>query len=75
MPRRSILSMTERESLLVLRDTKDELIRLYTFNDTDLSRLRQHRGAANRPVSPCNFATCAIRVSRCLLMRSQKHHC
>ena len=48
MPRRSILSITERESLLVLPDTKDELIRLYTFNDTDLSRIHQHRGAANR---------------------------
>ena len=33
MPRRSILSATERESLLALPDAKDELIRLYTFND------------------------------------------
>ncbi len=48
MPRRSILSATERESLLALPDAKDELIRLYTFNDADLSRIRQHRGAANR---------------------------
>lgn len=48
MPRRSILSATERESLLALPDAKDELIRLYTFNDADLARIRQHRGAANR---------------------------
>ena len=48
MPRRSILSATERESLLAPPDAKDELIRLYTFNDADLSRIRQHRGAANR---------------------------
>ena len=48
MPRRSILSATERENLLALPDAKDELIRLYTFNDADLSRIRQHRGAANR---------------------------
>ena len=48
MPRRSILSATERESLLALPDAKDELIRLYTFNDADLSRIRQHRVAANR---------------------------
>ncbi len=48
MPRRSILSATERETLLALPNTKDELIRLYTFNDADLSRIRQHRGAANR---------------------------
>ena len=39
MPRRSILSATERESLLALPDAKDELIRLYTFNDADLSRI------------------------------------
>ena len=50
MPRRSILSATERESLLALPDAKDELIRLYTFNDADLSRIRQHRGAVNRLV-------------------------
>ncbi|STR67942.1 TnpA transposase [Enterobacter hormaechei] len=37
MPRRSILSATERESLLALPDAKDELIRHYTFNETDLS--------------------------------------
>ncbi|HCF1766392.1 TPA: Tn3 family transposase [Pseudomonas aeruginosa] len=48
MPRRSILSATERESLLALPDAKDELIRQYTFNETDLSIIRQHRGPANR---------------------------
>ena len=37
MPRRSILSAAERESLLALPDTKDDLIRHYTFSDTDLS--------------------------------------
>ncbi len=36
MPRRSILSAAERESLLALPDSKDDLIRHYTFNDTDL---------------------------------------
>ena len=48
MPRRSILSTAERESLLALSDNKDELIRHYTFNETDLSIIRQRRGAANR---------------------------
>jgi TnpA family transposase len=48
MPRRSILSSTERDSLLALPDSKDELIRHYTFNETDLSIIRQHRGSANR---------------------------
>ena len=48
MPRRSILSAAERESLLALPDTKDELIRHYTFNEADLSIIRQRRGPANR---------------------------
>ena len=48
MPRRSILSATERESLLALPDAKDDLIRYYTFSETDQSVIRQHRGPANR---------------------------
>lgn len=32
MPRRSILSAAERDSLLALPDAKDELIQHYTFN-------------------------------------------
>jgi hypothetical protein len=48
MPRRSILSVAERESLLALPDTKDELIRHYTFSETDMSIIRLRRGPANR---------------------------
>jgi len=48
MPRRSILSAAERQSLLLVPDAEDELIRRYTFNETDLSIIRQHRGRANR---------------------------
>ena len=48
MPRRSILSATERDGLLAIPTAGDELIRLYTFNDTDLALIRQHRGAQNR---------------------------
>jgi len=48
MPRRSILSAAERDSLLALPDTKDELIRHYTFSETDVSIIRQRRGPANR---------------------------
>ena len=48
MPRRSILSASERGSLLALPDTQDELIRHYTFNDNDLALIRQCRGDANR---------------------------
>jgi TnpA family transposase len=48
MPRRSMLSAAERESLLALPDTQNELIRRYTLSDSDLSVVRQRRGAANR---------------------------
>ena len=48
MPRRSILSAAERESLLALPDTKDDLIRHYAFSESDLSIIRQRRGPANR---------------------------
>ncbi|WP_415838254.1 DUF4158 domain-containing protein, partial [Polaromonas hydrogenivorans] len=48
MPRRSILSTTERDSLLALPEAKDELIRHYTLSETDLSIIGQHRGSANR---------------------------
>ncbi|HDZ9453028.1 TPA: DUF4158 domain-containing protein, partial [Klebsiella pneumoniae] len=52
MPRRSILSAAERESLLALPDTKDELIRHYTFSESDLSIIRQRRGPANPALLP-----------------------
>jgi len=48
MSRRSILSATERVSLLALPDTQDELIRYYTFNESDWALIRQRRGDANR---------------------------
>ena len=48
MPRRSVLSATKRERLLALPDAKDELIRHYTFNESDLTVIRQRRGPANR---------------------------
>ena len=48
MPRRSILSAAERESLLALPDNRDDLIRRYTLSESDLSVIRQRRGAARR---------------------------
>ena len=48
MPRRSILSATERASLLSMPQAQDDLIRLYTLSDADLAVIGQHRGAANR---------------------------
>src|SRR5260364_79611 len=44
MPRRSILSAIEKQSLLALPDAKDELICHYTFSESDLSIIRQRRG-------------------------------
>jgi TnpA family transposase len=48
MPRRSILSAAECDSLLALPETQDELIRHYTFSEADLSIIRQRRGNHNR---------------------------
>ncbi|CZT26456.1 hypothetical protein PCPL58_p6020 (plasmid) [Pseudomonas cerasi] len=48
MPRRLILSASERDTLLALPDSQDDLIRYYTFNESDLSLIRQRRGDANR---------------------------
>lgn len=48
MPRRSVLTVAERDSLLAVPETKDELIRLYTLSETDLAIIRQRRGRANR---------------------------
>ena len=43
MSRRSILSVSERDSLLVIPENQDDLIRYYTFNEPDLSLIRQRQ--------------------------------
>jgi TnpA family transposase len=48
MPRRSILSAAERESLLASPRDPNDLIRHYTLTEPDLSVIRQRRGAANQ---------------------------
>lgn len=48
MARRSILSATERDSLLALPESQDDLILHYSFTESDLSMIRQRRGDANR---------------------------
>ncbi len=48
MPRRSILTAADRDTLLALPETDDELIRHYTFSETDLALIRLRRGDANR---------------------------
>ena len=59
MPRRSALSTTEQASLLALPESQDDLIRYYTFNEPDLSLIRQHRGAVNR--LGCAIQLCLLR--------------
>jgi TnpA family transposase len=48
VPRRSILSAAERESLVAIPVTNEELIRHYTLSEPDHSLVRQRRGEANR---------------------------
>jgi TnpA family transposase len=48
MPRRSLLTPTERAGLLAFPTTDDELIQHYTFSEPDLSAIRQRRGNHNR---------------------------
>ncbi len=48
MPRRSILSAAERDSLFALPDTQEGLIKHYTLTESDLAFINQHRGGANR---------------------------
>ncbi len=48
MPRRSILSASERDILLAVPNSEDDLIRHYSLSDADLSLIRQRRGDANR---------------------------
>lgn len=43
-----MLSPAEREALVALPQSRADLIRTYTFNDSDLATIHQHRGAANR---------------------------
>lgn len=65
MPRRSILTPTERTSLLAFPTTEESLIQHYTFSEQDLSVIRQHRGGHNR----LGFAVqlCYLRYPGCAI--------
>jgi len=48
MPRREILTSSQRMQLLAFPDDEGELIRRYTLTKADLAFVRQHRGDHNR---------------------------
>jgi TnpA family transposase len=48
MPRRELLTSSERLQLLAFPEDEGELIRLYTLTKADLAFVRQHRGDHNR---------------------------
>ena len=65
MARRTLLSDTERGTLLVFPASQDDLIQQYSFTDADLALIRQRRGASNR----VGFALqmCLLRYPGCAL--------
>lgn len=65
MPRRLSLSANDRTSLLTLPQCEEDRIRYYSFNESDLSLIRQRRGDANR----LGFAIqlCLLRFPGCAL--------
>jgi hypothetical protein len=48
MPRREILTPSQRVQLLAFPDDEGELIRRYTLTKADLAFVRQHRGEGFR---------------------------
>lgn len=48
MPRRRLLTATERDSLLAFPETDDALVRHYTLSEADLAVIGQRRGEPNR---------------------------
>jgi TnpA family transposase len=48
MPRREILTSSDRAQLLAFPEDEGEWIRRYTLTKTDLAFVRQHRGDHNR---------------------------
>jgi Domain of unknown function (DUF4158) len=48
MPRRELLTSTQREELLAFPTDETDLLRYYTFNTHDLAVIRRRRGDHNR---------------------------
>ncbi|MFN8608580.1 MAG: DUF4158 domain-containing protein [Vulcanimicrobiota bacterium] len=65
VPRRSLLTLAERQSLLAFPEAREDLALHYTFSDSDLAVIRQHRGGQNR----LGFAVqlCSLRYPGCVL--------
>ena len=53
MPRRELLTSSERLELLAFPTDEGELIRLYTLTKTDLAFVRQHRGTTTALALRC----------------------
>ena len=54
MPRRQVLSNTERENLLSLPDNRDELIKYYTFSERVVAIIGLRSGNGNRYTGICS---------------------
>ncbi|MFN7094071.1 MAG: DUF4158 domain-containing protein [Burkholderiales bacterium] len=48
MPRRSVLTESERQSLLIIPSTTPEMSKYYLLNESDISVINQKRGAHNK---------------------------
>ena len=70
MPRRSTLTLAERESLFAVPTDEVELIRGYAFSEQELSVIQQHRGDHNR----LGFAVqlCYMRYPRYVLLERER---
>lgn len=70
MPRRNLLTLSERTNLLAFPLSDDELIQHYTFSESDLSAICQRRGPHNR----LGFATqlCYLRYPGIMLLSEEE---
>ena len=56
MPRRELLTPTERVQLFAFPEDESELIRLATLARSDLTYIRQHRGDKRRRISSAHHS-------------------
>jgi hypothetical protein len=75
MPRRSVLTVTQLETLLAFPATELEMARYYTFDDRDLAIIRQRRVPKIDWVLQSNYATSGIPVRPWLPKRRRQTAC